>query len=231
MLTSVDNTKQHQNSFYCTFWHKSESNVKYQHDTHTRHVGHIISKFSEDHTSRLFVAWLHLLAEFLQRNRGSVVVITSVQLRMNPPYTHICPSYDVLDLWPAHCSRGGGVRCEGQGRIEKLWGGSAWSFQPVITHHHYLLVLQRLNGSAQAAIKHLSFTAGRFFFSVTWRRVKRLKTEPERALASRAQTAVNKSGNQSAAGCMRTRWKTSWIVFRNTRTRLVLMFLQCIKGA
>ena len=108
MLTSVDNTKQHQNSFYCTFWHKSESNVKYQHDTHTRHVGHIISKFSEDHTSRLFVAWLHLLAEFLQRNRGSVVVITSVQLRMNPPYTHICPSYDVLDLWPAHCSRGGG---------------------------------------------------------------------------------------------------------------------------
>lgn len=71
---------------------------------------------------------------------------------------------DVLDFWPADSSQEG-VRCEGQGRIEGCRAGQGWSFQPVITHHHYLLVLQRLNGSARAAIKHLSFTAGRFFFS------------------------------------------------------------------
>lgn len=70
---------------------------------------------------------------------------------------------DVLDFWPADSSQEG-VRCEGQGRIEGCRAGQGWSFQPVITHHHYLLVLQRLNGSARAAIKHLSFTAGRFFF-------------------------------------------------------------------
>lgn len=149
MPTTVDNAK--------------ECKVPTSH-SQTHHVVHVTgesSALSEDYTDRLFVALINrLLTEFLQCNRLS-------SCNQDKPSLHSHLSLgrwpDVLDFWPADSSQEG-VRCEGQGRTECCRAGQVWSFQPVITHHHYLLVLQRLNGSARAAIKHLSFTAGHFFF-------------------------------------------------------------------